>query len=484
MLINSYNLGGLNLYVNPLIPNFNEQIASQDGQLIRAVNVDSYPYGAKRKRAGYITYLNAADSGSVFSLFSWMLDPGTQLFTYRASGSLLYYSTQGTANWAVCGNGTITPGSQVGYAVLNNTLTISQNNGTTRYSTNGTSFTDTSGAPAGGYLEQYQNKVYLGGTSNVISASVTGDPTNWATSGTSDGTTVTIPGAGFPNRLFKLADRLWISKNTSQSIFVWDGYNLVDQASNLGLSSPYSYGSAEDTGFWFNRLGIVTSSGQQPELISNPIRPFIFNDAGSAIAGTSFQYMPGVVHKFDYFAAAGSMTDDFTYETVPNAILKYAISKNEFTAYTFNDFPNAFHSYRDTTGSSNFIFGNSSGQCFTYGGTALSDNGNAIESIMEFVFHANQPHLQKEWRQYWGFFNPGCQAQVLFATSDTFIKEEKQWTPIGDAKTGVVYFRFPASANGVSTRSRFLYIKIVESSQNARFDYLGCTIEAESVPIP
>ena len=477
MQITNFQSGGLDLYTNPLIHTFDQQVLQQDGQLIRAVNVDSVPYGAKYKRPGYVTYLGAPDAGSVYSLFSWMMDSGTQLYTYRASGGTLYYSTQGTGAWTICGNGTITAGSQVGYSALNSTLVISQNGGTTRTSTSGTSFTDAT-APAGGYLEQYHNKVYIAGTSNVVSASVTGDPTNWQTTGTSDGLTITIPGMGYPSKLFKLADRLLISKNTSRNLYRWDGYNLYDMASNMGPSSPFSYGSMEDNGFWINQLGVFTSGGDQPQLISNPIRRYFYNEIGSAIQGTAFQSAVGGVARYDYYAAVGTMTDDFTYETVPNAIIKYNFQKNEFLTYSFNDFPTAMHSYIDTSGSQQFIFGNSSGQCFNYGGIALNDNGAPIESIMEFVYHCNAPHIQKEWRNFWGFFNPGCQAQIMYATGDTFIKEDKKWIPMGDAKSGIVYYKFQVP------RSRLLYIKIVESSRNARFNYYGCSIDVDLVPTP
>lgn len=480
MIVTSFNLGGLNLYTNPLIHSFQNVALQEDGQIIRAVNVDSFPYGAKIKRPGYGTYVagSAPNAGSATDLFSWTMDNGTQLYTYLNAGGTLYYSTQGTGAWTVCGNGTLTAGSHVGYSVLNNTLVISQNGGTTRHSTTGTSFSDTSGAPKGGYIEQYTNKIYIAGTGNVVSASVTGDPTNWATTGTSDGFTVTVPGAGLPNRLFKLNNRLMISKNYRQ-LFRWDGFTLTDMASSLGLSSPYSYGSVEDTGFWINQLGVMTSSGDQPTMISNSIQRFFYNPIGSAIAGTSFGSAIGVVHFYDYFVAVGSMTDDFTNETVPNAIIKYNFQKNEFLNYSFANFPQSIHSYKDASGSLQMIFGDSTGQTYQYGGTFTSDNGQPIESVLEVMYNFNMPHVKKEWRTFYGFFNPGCEGQIMGAISDTFIKEEKEWFDMGDIVEGVVEYRFQGP---LPTRGRFLYIKIIESSRNARFNYYGAAIDASPVP--
>lgn len=476
--VTNFQIGGLNLYTNPLIHSYSAQALSTDGQLIRAVNVDSVPFGAKIKRPGYGTYVagSAPNAGAAVDLFSWTLDNGTQLYTYLNANGTLYYSTQGTGAWTVCGNGTLTAGSHVGRAVLNNTLVISQNAGTTRHTTNGTSFSDTSGAPAGGFLEQFQNRVYITGTNSTLTYSVTGDPTNWQTTGTSDSSSLTIPGAGKPNKLFKLANRLMISKEYQQ-LFRWDGFTLLDMATNLGLSSPFSYGTAEDTGFWLNRLGVITSDGNQPTMISNAIQRQIYNDAGSAIAGTSFGSAVGEVYRYDWFCAVGSTTDDFTYETVPNAILKYNFQKNEFLNYTFANFPTTMHAYKDATGSQQLIFGDSTGQTYNFGGTALNDNGQPIEAIMEFVFNFNVPHLQKEWRTFWAFFNPGCEATIMYALGDTFLKEEKVWIPMGQAVGGLVRYKFTAG----QARSRLLYIKIIESSRNSRFSYYGCAINANII---
>lgn len=465
-----FSVGGLNLFTNPL--------AAQDGQMIRAVNVDSFPYGAKVKRAGYGTYL-ASLGTSPTNIFSWTKDNGTQFWTYASAGGTLLYSTQGTGAWTVCGNGTLTSGTPVGYTVLNNTLVISQGGGTTRHSTNGTSFTDTSGAPAGPTLEQFQNRVALGGTSNVVSFCVTGDPTNWASTGTSDGTTVTAPGAGLPNKLYKLADKLHISKNT-QSILRWDGFNLVDLATSMGPSSALSYGSVEDNGFWLNRLGFVTSNGNPPQMISNPIQRQIYNDAGSGIQGATFGTAPGVVHRYDYLVSVGTVTDDFTNETIPNAITKYDYQKNEYLNYQFNDFPTAWSSYKDATGVQQLIFSNSGGQCFTYGGTALNDNSQPIQSIMEFIVHYDTPQFDKDWRWLWMFFNPGCEAHIQVAMSDTFVKGKKNWVDIGQALSGIVQYRFVQDfPNGA--RSKILYVKVTESSRNARFSYYGMALDAAIV---
>lgn len=460
----SYSIRGLDLYSNPL--------NQPDGQVIRAVNVDSDTYQAKSKRLGYTTY-NSSFGTQVVDLFTWRQEGGTAFWNYASAGGTLFYSTQGTSDWQVCGNGTITSGSHIGNTVLANTLLISQNGGTTRHTTNGTSFIDTSLAPAGELLAEYQNRVYITGSSSDLFFSTTNDPTNWQTSGTSDSSSIVIPGAGDPNKIWKLNNRLMVSKN-QQSMFRWDGYTLQDMATNMGLSSTYAFGTVEDNAIYLNRLGIATTNGDQPTLISNPIQKLIYNNAGSGIQGSLFDTTSGVIHRYDYIVSAGTITDDFTNETINNAVIDYNYQKNEFTTYSLADNPTTFNSYRDYQGNQQLLFGDSTGQVYQLGGN--TDNGKPIEVILEMVFFFNAPQSRKNWKGFWGFFNPGCNAQIMYATSDTFLKEDKNWTVLGDATSGGVFYRFPKGS-----RSRFLYIKVVDSSRNTPFEFYGLALDADPI---
>ncbi len=463
------NIGGLNYYVNPL--------AKNDGELIRALNVTSDFYGAKTKRPGYSTYLGTPDASQVNSLFSWRKNDGTTFYTYRASGSSLYYSTQGTGAWTICGNGTVGNGSNIGYAVLNDTLFIADGVGTLKYSTSGTSFTAGSLAPIAVDVEQYQGRIYAAGTASTLFYSSAGDGTNWQTSGTSDSSSLTIPGEGKINKVFKSFDRLIAMKN-SGLMYRWDGYNLVDTATRLGASSPYSIAQAEGYRFWLNRLGVFGYGGDKPQLISNPIQRQIYNNAGSGIVGAIFDTAPGEVYRYDYLLAVGTITDDFTAETIGNAIIKYDFNKNEFVNWKFANFPTAFHSYRDASGNQQLIWGDATGQCYQLAGTANTDNGASIEATMEFVVHAGVPELDKKWNWAWFFFNPGCQAKVQVAFSDIYTMSRLKWVELGDTSTGVLRTRFPSEA-----RSKFLFVRIYESSRNSRFTFYGMSFDSEVQPL-
>lgn len=471
--ISCFNIGGLNLYENPIYPSIEEQQASSDGQLIRSVNFISYPLGAKMKRPGYTTFLGTADGASVNTLFSWLPDNSNSSFLYRFSGSQLWYydASVGTAtNWAVCGNGTFAGGSHVGYTTVNNTLIIGDGVGSTRHTTNGTAFTNTTDAPAGEFWEQYQTRAFSAGTTGTVNFSVGADATNWQTSGTSDSSNWLAMGAGKPTKLFKLGDRLHLAKS-SGNIYRYDGYSVVDIATGVGPTSPYSFGTIENYALYLNRTGVYLMDSNQPKLISNPIRSLIYNEAETGIAGTTFNSAQGIAYKYDYHLAVGSVRDDFTNEPLNNGILNYNVNKNEWLTHQFNDNPTTFGTYLDNVGSQHLLFGNSSGQVFKYGLAATSDNGVAVSATMELLFTANVPHLSKDWRWFWGFFNPGCEAQIQIAFSDTFIRGAKNWIDIGDASSGVVQFHFPAGA-----RSKLLYLRIKDASKTARMIFYGANL--------
>ena len=257
----------------------------------------------------------------------------------------------------------------------------------------------------------------------------------------------------------------------------WDGVSLVDMATDLGPSSPYSVAEVEDFRFFLNRLGVFMTNAGPPQLISNSIQRQIYNDAGSGIAGTTFNTAPGEVHKYNYYLSVGTITDDFVGEQISDAIIKYDYQKNEFLNYKFANFPTAWHSYKDVNGVQQLIFGDASGQCYTYGGTVTSDNGTTIEASMILLFHGGSLD-DKKFKWFMAAFNPGCQAKIAVATTDTFIKGAKRWIDLGDVDSGVLDVRFPPEVS----RGKLLWIKIYEASQNARFNLYSMSIDYDYIP--
>lgn len=463
--ISNFQLGGINTYVNPL--------AQNDGQLIHAVNVDSDPMGGKATRTGLQTY-NSSLSAQVNTLFSWTKNDGTTLFTYAAAGSLLYYSLQGTGAWTIAGNGTIGAGAHVAYDVLDDTLLIVDGVGSTRHTTNGTAFTNTTLAPVGVDVCEYQNRMYIAGTSSDLFYSSANDATNWSTSGTSDSSSLKIPGGGKLSKIFKTADRIFATKNTG-IINKWDGFSRADLATNLGPSSPYSFAKTEDYCFWINGLGHQGFGGDRPELLSNAVEKQFYNTSGSAVAGTQFASMPAGVHRYDYLATLGTITDDFVGITIPDAVLRYDYQKNEYLNWRFHVAPTAYHSFKDVNGNQTLLIGDATGQVYKQADNVYSDNTNPIPVDMIFLNYGTRPDLDKEWKKLDVFFNPGCEAVVQYAVSNSLDKASLRWLNLGDVTAGKVRFRFDR------VRGHFLFLRVIDNSTTNRMVFYGYNIDFDYV---
>lgn len=460
-----YQIGGINTYINPIL---------QDGVMIHGVNVVNYPYGAITKRGGYSAFLGTPDSSSVNSLidFHGINNSGTAFNLLRASGSVIYSSAQGTGAWTVTGNGTISSGGHVDGAILNNTLVLGDGVGSTRHSTDGTSFTNTSLAPLAPYFEQYQGRIYAAGTASFLSYSSAGDGTNWNTSGTSDSATFLIPGSGKLGKIFKCADTLIAPKNTGL-MYKWDGFSLIDMSTEYGPSSPYCIGRSEGYRFFLNQYGHFGFDGSKPQILSNTIQRQFYNTAQTGIAGTAFPTIPAGCHIYDYLAAVGTITDDFTQRVIPNAIIKYDFQKNQYLNWSFADNPTVFLSYLDTNNARQLIFGNSTGQCFKMDNT-MTDAGAPIVSEMVFLYTFGTPGFEKNWKFWRGFFNPGCEAKVQVACSNVLSYDNLVWRDLGDVSSGVAEFPFLSSDS-----SRFLFVRIYDSSHSSRFSFYGSEIQAQ-----
>jgi hypothetical protein len=464
-----FNLGGKQLKVSPFL--------NAPGDMLRCVNMDNDYIGAKTKRPGYDTFLGTANGSAVVDLFSWTKADGTSTYVYRNSGGRLYYWDAGigtATTWAVCGGGTITAGNHIGQTVLAETLIVDQAGGTCQSSTSGTSFGTVALAPPGEHLATYQNRVYIGGTISTLFYSASGSATDWNVSGALDASnSLTIPGAGKINKVAVVADRVVTSK-TSGIMHRWDGYSLRKLPTNKGLSSPYSVAETEDFLFYLNRDGVYGFNGERPEIVSNPIESEIYNKSNTGIAGSVFDTAPGVMNRYNYLLSVGTVTDDLTDETVSNAILKYDYQLNKFTDYSFAHRPTAWTSYKDNQGNLQIIFGDSSGQCYKLSGTATSDAGTPIETVMEGVLSFEDPDSKKLFKEFHAFASPGCGAKVQVAPTDSFTSSRRKWVDVGEFRDGVAELKFPSSTVG-----RLLAWRVYERSSEAPFTIYGFVIDLD-----
>jgi len=476
-MANFFSLKGQETYTNPVL---------SDGRLIHSLNVVSSPYGGKSKRPGYAAFLGTPDNAQVQSLFSFtnINNVGTAFNLMRASGSSVYYSVQGTGAWTLAGNGTITNGGHFGMAIGNGgTVLIGGDGvGSTRHSTNGTSFTNTTLAPVSEYFLDYQGRMYAMGTNSNLFYSSAGDATNWNLSGTSDSSSFRIPGEGKGQKIFKASDRL-IATNTGGHMFQWDGYNLIDMATSYGPSSPNSIGETEGYYFFINQFGHYGFDGSKAQLLSNAVQRFFYNRNDTGIAQNVFPEIPADCYMYDYFAAIGNVTDDFTRRPISNAVLNYNYQKNEYLMWQLYHVPTEFLSYTDIGGKEQFIFGDANGQCYQFDRTATSDNGNVITTEMVYLFNGGNDNAQyeKKWNWLRLFFNPGCEMNIQLAFSNTMTYEHLQWKNLTDlspnpaqvSADGVCEIRLPQD-----TRSRFMFLRLYEADLNSKWSFYGVSIDA------
>lgn len=457
-----YNLGNLNLKVSPFLQN--------SGEMIRSVNVETDTVGAKKKRPGYTTYLTSLGT-EVKTLFNWTKNTGTQFWNYAFAGGSLFYSQQGTGAWTICGNGTLTANeATLGHVSVHGTLLmVGDGTAVTRHSTDGTSFTNTTSAPLAASFVHYQDRVHALG-SVALHWATTGTPTDWQ----SDSSSIDIPGGGAPLTAFKASDRIMIGK-TSGDMYRFDGYSVFDLSTDLGPTTK-SIPEVENFKFLMNRQGVFASSGGAPEIISNPVERQIYNDAGSGIVGTVFDTAPGIAYRYDVLYSVGTVTDNLTDETLARCILKYDYQLDEWGNWQFANRPTAFGTYVDTAGDKQLIFGDGTGQCYTFGGTNTTDNGSAIESIMEGVLSFGQPETDKKFNYLWAFGNPGCEAHVQVAIGSTFTKAKKRWMSLGEFNDGVAELRFPSGSEG-----KLLFWKVTDASLNTRFSFYGFSVDWEAI---
>lgn len=473
-VISVTNILGLNVKINPL------QIASQE--MIRCVNMDSYHFGSKKKRPGYNVLFGTAVTGGakIDHLFTWQKDDGTTSFVYGlADNKILYYDVNGTAtDWSIAGNGTVS-GDYLGHASLENTLIVGDGTTNTRHTTDGTAFTDTTLAPKAFDFTDYQNRIYCIGSASNAFYSALGNAADWATSGTSDSSSIKIPGPGGLNRIFKADDRVMFNKN-SDNQFRWDGYNLFDMTTDHGITSPKSLDQHDGVWHGLNEHGLFQFTGSGPDMLSNKADSLFVNDRGTGVSKAGFAGNVGNFCGFQYYLAMGTaIADDITGKNIPNCVLDYDIRLQELKTHSYGVFPTAMAQYIDATGSRKFIFGDNDGYVYQFDNDTFTDNGKPIYSEMEFVFHGGT--LQnKKFNWFRALFNPGCSAHVQIAVEDTFLQGGLRWIDLGDANSGVVEFRFPPDYR----RGRVLFIRIYDASKTSRFEFFGYEVDVDLVPAP
>lgn len=444
----------------------------QDGDLLTCQNLYSYPYGAKTKRPGYVEFLGTV-SGQVNNLWSWEKPSTGALFLYNASANTVKYSVEGTGDWTVAENGTAGYANAYwGQTSLDEYMIMGDASGSTRHTTNGTSFTNTTLAPVGNQFAEMNQRVLIGGTASILYASELGSAIGWSPSATSPSYSEPIGGQGKIASVRNIGGEIVVTK-TGGAIVHFDGYKKFQNPSSEGPSSYLSQAQYAGIWFWLNHNGIQMFDSK-PKLISRGIQDLIYNNTGSAISGGQFSLAPGVVHQEDYFVSIGTVTSSLIPETINSCVIKYNLPLNEFSWYQYANEPTAFHSFIDANDNRQLIFGAANGQCYKVTGTATSDNGTPITASMMGFLTFGAPETDKLVNQIDLFASPGCGAKFQVAMSDTLDLNALNWVDVGNLFRGHYRWTGPQGLRG-----KFMFYRLYERSSDKPFTFYGMTIDVE-----
>lgn len=458
------NFGGINTKLNPFL--------QPEGTLFSCVNLESDFIGVKSKRGGLVPFLNNPDSAAIANIIEFNV--GTLHFLYRMSGTVCYYydvNNPGTA-WTPTTNGTFPGGGRLGNTILYDTLICGNSVGSTRHTQNGTAFTNTNLAPLARFFTNSFGRVYAGNNQTLFWSSAN-DATNWQTSGTSDSSSIQIPGPGTVNSLFSTYNRVLAGKSGGE-MNRWDSYTRERVPGQLGPTSQWSNVDMDDMKLYANRLGVYAFTGVYPKIISTPVEKQFYNRANSGIPGTSFPDLPAGESQYNYYLSQGTITDPTTNHTIPNSVLGYSYLENEFYNLSFPFLPSAYGKYTDASGTANFLIGDPSGQIYLYDSTATSDNGTAIEGYMEGFTAFNEIYKDKEVYRMWVHTNPGCQAKLQVSLTDNFFENSRRWIDVGDLSRGITYIELPVST---TRRGKYLFYRFYESSTDAPWTIYAMTFD-------
>lgn len=468
------NFGGLNTKSNPLLKN--------DGALFSCVNLISDPIGAKTKRPGIEPFLNVPVASQVNNIFEY--NSGTNHYLYMMSGSVCNYynvNSPGTA-WIPVANGTFTGGGRLGHTTLYDTMICGNGLGSTRHTANGTEFTDTTLAPLAPYFVNLYGRVYAGNNTTLFWSSAN-DATDWSTAGSSDSSSIEIPGGGTVNGLFTSYSFIVASKSDGK-LHRWDTYTREEVPGFLAPTSNDAIAYMDDVVMYANRKGQYAFNSSGPLLLSSPVEKQFYNRQNSGIPGTAFNSLAGGEYFYNYYLSEGTITDPITGNPLNNAVLGYHYLLNEFYNYQYPFLPTAYGQYTDANGQSWQLLGDSSGQVYKVNGTATSDNGTAIQAYMEGFMtfptssnSANMAFKDKEVRRGWIYTNPGCRAKIQFSLTNNLYETTRKWYDPGDLSGGITYFELPKDRN----RGKFLFYKVYESSSDAPWSIYGITFDYEYV---
>ena len=441
---------------------------TKPSELRLAINCDSYILGAKKKRVGYVKFLNNPDSSSIQGLFYWIKADGTKLLFRVSNGKVYKYQFgSGASTWTLTSKTGLSTTDKMSFSLLNGNLFFSNGVDNMFYTADGSTFTNitTGTPPKPRFLKTFQGRIYGAGSTTEVGTQTSGaGPSSIYWSSVNDGTDWTIDlnnpaKAGWryidPDEngrvtgLGKILDRLIIFKQGA--VYKYDGSTLTD-LNYVPTTSHLSISSYKDYIFFINYDGIWGYAGATPELFSKPLRDFINN-----ISGTNFTQASGIVYNKQYFCSVGDVTTD-DGETYPNCVLVLDFDNSMWYVHSFAHKPVAWSTAIDENNNFKLYFGDNNGQCYLWN-SGTSDDGNPIQMVIETKnFDEGYPQVDKKYSKMYVEAKPHNGLKLYYSVDDG------DWRLAGECVNTLTRFYFdPDITNSFHQRIKF---RLVESGTN------------------
>ncbi len=455
------NFEGINRGVSPCL--------LKKSELIVCRNLYTDVIGAKTKRPGYATFLNAPDSNPVRNLIYFELGNGATKRLLRVSGTKIYvYSFTGGV-WGAVAKTITDSTNRFSTAALSGKLFMCNGNFTPMVY-DGTDFNDVGTAPKGRWCAVFNRRIAVWGVvgnPDRLYLSKIDDPTDWSINANDPSAAkyYNVDPDSYGNLTGGAVASRRLTLFKEKAAYRFDGTDFAPVPTSEGLSSQAGIKELEDFVIYPNRAGVYGFIGDKPTPLSDYVKDYY--------AGIASNYYDPLVERLaaglwkqHYLLSVGAITDkdDNTYS---NVVLAYNQRLNQWFLWTFAHLPYAFEVYNDASGVRQTIFGDDNGNTYTFDSGTADGTENIDTEIVTAPLGAKQ-YQRYHLRGIGVVASPSASGKVFYDFSDN------DWQSIGELKGRYTTFMCPEEAIGVAPR-----IKIADNGNSASHTIYSITAALE-----
>lgn len=172
----------------------------------------------------------------------------------------------------------------------------------------------------------------------------------------------------------EIANLLIIFKD--RSMYRWNNRSIeADEVTSVGCSSQESIAVGAGLMFFFNPKGVWVTTGDQPVLISRPVKSWI-----DGMSASFYDDVAGYCDNEHYFCSIGDCTVDG--KTYNNVVLRYTIGTKEWAVLSYANEFRVFTLFIDS-GAEKIVGGDTTGRVLQIESSSLTDNGSNINFELE-----------------------------------------------------------------------------------------------------